>query len=369
MLMTIPLFLIVSDFGYSAAAAGMMSKAVAHEDYEDALTSLHTALAVVGSIALAMILGAVALAIALMPNAHLIRPFAGLSSADMATVARMAPFLLAYVAVSLMSGLVNAVYRVNGHYPVGVMIFETGRLIEQAAVMIVAITGGSLTLGAIVMLGSRITFTSLSSAVMWRQTPWATLSFSHVSRRRLSELTVPAIGAMFIPICIIAGMQGITFAVGLFLSPASAGAFATVRVLYRMVVQIIGTLTRASVPDFAIAFARKDVIAQTKIARLTLFALFAGATLGTCAILVLGPWFVHAWTRGKSICPFTSISSSPPIPSSAVYGMACQICSRALTCIRAIFSSYLSGICSLSRCSLSPWEAMASLPLPLRWRS
>jgi len=125
-----------------------------------------------------------------------------------------------------------------------------------------------------------------------------TVGFSHCRIARIRELFRPAMGAMLVPLCILAGIQGVTFAVGFFLSPALAGAFATIRVLYRMIIQVVGTLTRATVPDFSTAFAKGDVEGQRRILRLTMGALLAGAIGGPLGVIVLGPWFISVWTHG-----------------------------------------------------------------------
>lgn len=298
----VPTLLISMDFGYSAAAAGMMSKAIAHGDEDDALTSLHSAFLVISGMAAALV--AMAIGFWLFSTGKEFGPLGGLSASEMQTAARMVPFILTYVAISLVSGLVAAVYRVNGRYPTGIMIFETGRLVEQLLVMGVAFASGSLVLASALMVVSRITFTTISTRTMLRLTPWARLSFAKATRERLRALLHPALGAMFIPLCILAGVQGVTFAVGIVLSPAVAGAFASVRVLFRMVVQIVGTLTRATVPDFAIVHARGDHDEQRRIVRFTLAALFSGAVIGTGGVLVLGPAFIDLWTNGKVAIPY-----------------------------------------------------------------
>jgi O-antigen/teichoic acid export membrane protein len=298
----VPIMLISLDFGYSAAAAGMMSRAIAREDEFDALVSLQSAALVIFGIVAALL--GMAVSTQFLPGGGQTHAFAGLAAEDVATAVHMLPFMLAYIAISLVSGLVNAVYRVNGHYVTGVMIFETGRLIEQMLIMACAFSGGSLVMASILMVGSRLTFTMLSTLRMLHVTPWVRLSLSHASRERLRQLFRPAMGAMFIPLCILAGVQGVTFAVGLFLSPAIAGGFATIRVLYRMVVQIVGTLTRATVPDFAIVYAKGDIETQRKIARFTVVALFLGAATGTGGVLLLGPTFIHSWTHGHVQIPY-----------------------------------------------------------------
>jgi O-antigen/teichoic acid export membrane protein len=301
MLITVPTLLLTMDFGYSAAAAGMMSKAIARGDRDDALKSMQTALAVI-LVIVAAILG-VAMGLHAWAHGQSFTALGGLTAEQVSVAAASAPFLLAYVAVSLISGLVNAVYRVNDHYPTGVMIFETGRLFEQALVLGVAVSGGSLVAATMAMVASRITFTSLSAITMRRVTPWARFSLSQATWRRFLELFRPALAAMFIPLCVLAGVQGVTIIVGLFLSPALAGGFASVRVLYRMVVQVVGTLTRATVPDFAHVHARGDVASTRRIAQFTVAVLLTGAIVGTLGVVTLGPPFVGIWTHGKVNLP------------------------------------------------------------------
>ena len=303
MLITVPTLLLTMDFGYSAAAAGMMSKAIAKGDQNDALRSLHTAFGVILLIDLAILIGAAAFWFHYRDRVF--PAFQGLDSEDLRILFSATPFLLIYVAISLMSGLVNAVYRVNNHYPAGVMIFETGRLAEQAAILLLALAGSGLVVATMAMVVSRFLFTSLSALFMLRVTPWAKVSLSHFSRVRLREMLVPALAAMFIPLCVLAGVQGVTILVGITLSPTLAGGFASVRVLFRMVVQMIGTLTRATVPDFAHVHAQGDSEATRKIARFTVSVLLAGAISGSLIVLLCGPWFVNLWTHGKVQLPYS----------------------------------------------------------------
>jgi O-antigen/teichoic acid export membrane protein len=303
MLITIPALLLAMDFGYSAAAAGMMSKAIALGDEADAQRSLHTAFAVISAMALVLI--AVAGGLGLFAGAHRFAAHAGMGAEDIQRVAAVAPWMIVYVALTLPAGLINAVYRVNDRYPLGVLVYETARLVEQILVLGVVLLRGGLVDAAIALVCARIVFTILSTILMLRVTPWVRLSYDSFCRKRLAEMFRPAMGAMFIPLCIIAGVQGVTLAVGVLLSPSAAGGFATVRVLFRLVVQVVGTLSRASVPEFALVFARNDRAAQVRMARLTMGILAGCAAAGSVALLIAGPTMVAIWTHGKVAMPYS----------------------------------------------------------------
>ena len=150
MLITIPTLLLAMDFGYAAAAAGMMSKAIALGDEKDALTSLQTALAIVGGICMVLLGGAIW-------GFHYTaaHPFSeqfGMTAQDVQTLAHTAPYFVIYVAITLPAGLINGVYRVNDRYPLGVMIYETARLVEQLLVLGVVVMGGRLADAVLAMI-------------------------------------------------------------------------------------------------------------------------------------------------------------------------------------------------------------------------
>jgi O-antigen/teichoic acid export membrane protein len=302
MLVTVPTLLLTMDFGYSAAAAGMMSKAIAKGDESDALVSLQSAFAVISAITATLVAGAALLLWHASTTTFVAQ--GGMTAAEAQELMQALPLMVFYVAITLPSGLAYAVYRVNNHYTLGVMVYETARLIEQSMVMTIALRGGDIQMAAMGLIATRLFFTAVYSGVMLRVTPWVKVSFAHVSRARLREMLEPALAAMFMPLCVFAGIQGVTLVVGVFLAPAAAGSFATIRVLFRTVVQVVGTFTRASVPEFALTFARDDLAAKQRIARFTSGILFAGATLGSVAVLVAGPAFVDVWTGGKVILPF-----------------------------------------------------------------
>lgn len=303
MLVTVPTLLLAMDFGYSAAAAGMMTKAIAKGDEHDALISLQSAFAVISAIS-AILLGGALLFFWHAGAASFVAQ-GGMTAGEVRELVQALPLMVIYVAIALQSGLVNAVYRVNNQYALGVMIYESARLIEQSLVLAIAWFGGDIAMAAMGLIASRLVFTLLSSGVMLRVTPWVKVSFAQVSGSRLREMLNPALAAMFIPLCIIAGIQGVTLVVGVFLAPTAAASFATLRVLFRMVIQVVGTLTRASVPEFALTFARDDVAAKQRIARFTAGVLFAGAAAGSVFVLVAGPAFVQIWTHGKINLPFS----------------------------------------------------------------
>lgn len=302
MLITVPTLLLTMDFGYSAAAAGMMTRAIARGDRRDALESLQTALAVI--LVVLAVIAAGAFCFQHWASRQSFAGVGGLTAEQVKVSAACAPFLLVYLGVSLLSGLVNAVYRVNDHYPTGVIIFETGRLVEQSLILGVALSGHSLVVATMAMVASRITFTSISAIIMSRVTPWARFSLSNASWARFVEMLRPALAAMFIPLCVLTGVQGVTIIVGLFLGPTLAGGFASVRVLFRMVVQVVGALTRATVPDFAHLHACGDVEATRRVALFTVIVLLGGAIFGTVGVVLFGPWFIDVWTHGKVNAPY-----------------------------------------------------------------
>lgn len=301
-LVTVPALLLAMDFGYSAAAAGMMSKAIANGDEADALVSLQSAFAVISAISACLIGGAALLF--WHAQSSLFEARSGMTAAEVRELVQTIPAMIVYVAIGLHSGLVNAVYRVNNQYPLGIMIYETARLIEQVLVMAIALFGGGLGQAAMGLIATRLLFTMLSGVVMLRVTPWVEVSFALVSASRLREMLKPALAAMFIPLCVLGGIQGATLVVGLLLAPAAAGSFATIRVLFRMVIQVVGTLTRASVPEFALTFGRDDMEARRRIARFTFSILFVGASCGALGVLIAGASFVRFWTHGKVDLPF-----------------------------------------------------------------
>lgn len=301
MLMTLPLLLMSTDLGFGWATAGAMARTVAREDFEDTRVSLNTGFVVVA------IQGALLFALALFwmwLGPEQIAVIGELDEQATRTLAESTPLVLIYVSISMFSGIANAVYRVNGQYATGTFVYETGRGLEQVFVIAaVGLANATIFQAALLMVILRCVFTAIAYCILFASTPWARLDIRRFRKDRFRELIGPAMGAMCIPLCLFSATQGITLVVGFLLSPATAGLFAVIRLLFRVLVQFVGTIARASMPAFAEAVALDKTSAQIRIGAIVMISTILVAGGGSVALVLIGPVIVHYWIGGALTAP------------------------------------------------------------------
>jgi O-antigen/teichoic acid export membrane protein len=312
MLSAIPTYLVLSDFGFGAAAAVTMSRAIEQGDVPKALRAFQSTWALVTAMSGLILLVAVSISAISAPAPKLVE------------LVRPGLVLAVYALVALQMSIINVGFRCVRKYALGTLLNDVAMPIEAVVLMVMASFGFRYFGCAIGMLTVRI-FAAVAYYIALRMVaPDLRLGWAHATFIEIRGLTKPALAAVGMPLALALNLQGVLFALGLVYGPAAAALFGAVRTITRFPLQLAGIVTRASQPELTVAYANHNL---RLVARLTVL-IFAGIGL------TLAPGFAAIpWTK-----ELMSIYSHGHLSVPATFFATLYI----IACIQTIWSTFVA---------------------------
>lgn len=284
----------IADFGLVTSNGAAMTAAVAQGNIVEANRLLRQSVGFVASVSLVLACVAAPVAAA-MPLPDQISP----AIASACDVRLSALALLGVTLSGLGLAALDTAFRASRLYAVGVVTVATIRLIEAAGALAAALAGGGLLAAAGAMLGLRVVGLLAMSGIVrrriswvrwnWRPLPWADRRFS----------VGPALAALAVPAGLAINLQGMTAIAGLTLPLAAVPVFTAARTLTRLMVQAVGLVTHALMPELARAVGQGDAVAAAALVRLNRTIGIGIAVPGFAALVFVGPELVRLWTGSR----------------------------------------------------------------------
>jgi O-antigen/teichoic acid export membrane protein len=292
-LIALPAFLAMSDWGFENVAGTEMGLAIARNDRVRALEVFQT-LWVFVTLASGLIIVLVAAASGSLPIATWLVP-GGLQT-GMVTMITLV--LVAHVAVMLHGGLIRAGFRSTGAYALGVIHQNLARVTDTVALVVIAIGGGGPLQAAVAMLASRVAMTAVAYWQMRSRNPWLHPGVERASVGTLRQLGPSIIAMMAFPLGFALNLQGMVTVIGLILGPVAVVTFSTLRTLSRLVFQAGGIISNATWPEFSFAFGEGDIVLARALHRRACQAV-GWLTVSLALVTAInGAWIFKLWTRG-----------------------------------------------------------------------
>ncbi|MDE1159032.1 MAG: hypothetical protein PW791_12340 [Neorhizobium sp.] len=347
MLTTIPTYFALTDLGFLQATTSEMAMLVARDEKRRATRVFFSASAFILCVTSAIF--AVAALLAVGAAASDILPF----GVDL----RVLLLLAAFSALSLFSRLPVAALRATGHYAAGTLAYDAVSVAEGFCGLLVAALGGGFADVALSFLIVRLLnivtlYVLLHRSVSWLRldntrpgNPWpnnpelqngasgaggevgpvtvrapsagsggdiashdgkgksasAPAWKSAVDIVEIRALARPALAAMTIPLALALNLQGVVLIVGALLSPAAVAVYGPVRTCSRLLIQLVGVVNRATMPELsrARAGARADDLKRiVKVNRLLLLLVLLP---GSALFAVIGREVVMLWSAGHIV--------------------------------------------------------------------
>lgn len=293
-LTAIPSYLALSDLGFGNVAANDMTMATAAGDTERRLITYHSTCALLGVVflVLAVLVPAIALAVSQTPAL-------GIRHLQQSDVFWVIAVLGGGVAVSQTAGLISAVFRCEGRYATGTILFNVLRLAEFLGSAAALAAGAQAVTLAVAMVVIRTIGAALIHGYALRFAPWSRISVRHAHASRVRTLTVPALSFLAFPIGNAINLQGFALLVGSLLGTSTLVVFSTMRTVCRVASQAMNLINNAIWPEMSRAFGGAELSIARSLHRR---ACQASLILGGAAVVVLGfagPDLVHLWTHGK----------------------------------------------------------------------
>lgn len=298
MLATIPVFLGSSDFGFGVAAGNRIIGEVATGSHAEARRTFQSALALIVSASIMMLLVVMVALSALPPG--VLDATGGLSSEAAAEVLLV---LSVYGLVAMQGSLFMAVIRSEGGFALTGFYEASLQLVEAITVIMVVTLGYKPIHAALAYLACRGTgFVGLIVLAKYRAR-WLKLGFRLALLSRVRELLRPALAAMMLPLGFAGFLQGTALAVGAAGGAAAVPVYTSLRTLSRIGLQAIMAVNLPIMPEFTAEFAKGNHGWITRVAGgMATFALIAGGLWGL-ALALLGPYALSIWTKDTIHAP------------------------------------------------------------------
>lgn len=309
MMITIPAFLVLSDFGMVNSALARMTRFVGREEWDKARAALHTAwlASCMICLAFAIILGGI---LWLLPAG--LMPGSGSFTASDARLTLL--LLLVYGLSTVMFRLNTAAYRSTMQYTLSIWCSMGSYALENAGVVIAVALGAGPVTAASVLLGTRLLSIALVMILSFRRFPRLKPGFSAASRSELREMWRPALAASVLGFGLAAYLQGSVVLLGALAGAAAVPAFVAVRTISRLGTQMSTLISIPVAQEFGNALAREDTHRAGKyFALVAVPAAIMALGMGLGFVLLAQP-VIRLWTGGvieadRGLIIFMAISS------------------------------------------------------------
>jgi O-antigen/teichoic acid export membrane protein len=298
MLTTIPTYFALTDLGFLQATTSEMAMRFARQEKAGAARVFFSSSALIMLVCLFFFAVTGSIASGLSAGG-LLPPGVELS---------VLLLLAAYSALSLLSRLPVAALRASGHYALGTVSLDTMGLLEGLAGLATALLGGGFADVALCVLLVRLVTVVLLSLLLWHKLEWlrpqtvaATAdrrAMPSVDIREIRALARPALAAMAIPLALALNLQGVVLIVGALLSPAAVAVYGPVRTCSRLLIQLIGVVNRASMPELSRARAGEQPDDLRRLLKANGLLLLLVLLPGSLAFAALGRQVVGLWSAG-----------------------------------------------------------------------
>jgi O-antigen/teichoic acid export membrane protein len=297
MLTTLPAYIALGDLGFGMAASADMTRDIARENRAGAISTFQSVWVLVSglSVIVLLIAGAVCLSLeAFLP-----------ATSQIERIMIPAAIMVANSLISLQINLYFSWYQSTKQYALGTLIIGLTTPVEGCA-QIAAVVFGAHFLGvAVILFGLRVIALVIVIAILKRRVPWISLGWKQATIERIRELAHPALAALSMPVSNALNIQGSVLVVGSILSPTAAAMFGTLRTVTRVPLQVVGTLSRASLPEITTAHALGKRETLNSLTAANLLAVTLVALPAAFGLLLLGQTIVSLLTHGHIL---------PPIP-------------------------------------------------------
>jgi len=288
---SIPMFLSITDFGFTDAATAEMTMDVAKGKKPEAVATFQ-------SISLLTLI--VAVIVIAVSSLLLVPDQINLGSVLFDRELLLTAYIFVFYSVLMIySKLFLGCLKASGHYAVSTLVYDVIQFSEGACLVVMAHFNFGFVDCALVYLALRTLNVAVLIVMVRVKMPWLSFGAAQARRSEIRRLWWPAMGAMAIPSAMAINFQGMAWIAGAFLGPSAAALLATVRTASRVIIQLIGIFSRAAMPLYARSVATSDHSAGRTITRindgLTIFCLIPGCI----AFAIFGRELIMLWTHGK----------------------------------------------------------------------
>lgn len=292
MLLTVPTYLQLADFGMGTAASVDITRSAARNDHSGALEALQSVWAFISS----LVMGIAALVIGYAAFLYLARS----SGAGDRNLATCIVLVTIYAIIFTQMSVLTIAYRATHKYATAMTFSGTVLLLEGAAVIAIALAGGRMVAALSAYVLIRLAAFVVFAACLRRLEPWVALGFAAVSRRKLSQLAGPSLAAFALTLSVAVAIQGALLTLGWAAGAAAVAIFGAARTIARAPLQLAGLVTRPSLPELTRAQLAGDDATYRRLNRVNIVSALLSTVPIAVVIAMLGPQLL-SWVSGGQL--------------------------------------------------------------------
>ncbi|MBZ4023026.1 hypothetical protein CKO11_11200 [Rhodobacter sp. TJ_12] len=297
MLMTVPTFILLSDFGFGIAAGAAMTQAVALRDFARARNILHSAF-LFTSIMLTI---AGSLGVAFAAYVYLHTDPGGVFSAPQ--IAGAVAVVVAYSAINALMLIITMAYRATHAFAFAMSYSAIVILIEGFTTLLLVHFGAHILQVTLTTFCLRLVSFPIFLNLLRRRQPWVSFGFSAATKDTFRALLKPSLAALGLTFAAALLLQGVLSGLGATAGAAVVAIFGPSRTLSRIPLQFAGLVLRPSLPELTHALSTGNKALARRLDRLNL-GIAAAVTMPFAIGLTLwGPQlldFISAGNLGGS---------------------------------------------------------------------
>jgi len=199
-------------------------------------------------------------------------------------------------------------FRAADAYASGGMLYQSVVLIEAAAALGTALSGGSPAEVALAYVVARLAGTAVLSLALRRMAPWLSRTGWAIDRAEIAALLRPALAALVLPGAYAVAIQGSVMAIGAVGGPAAVPAFSVARTLSRTALQFAFRFNAAAMPRYTVFSAQGNRERSAQLVLLNLVVTAVPVVPAALVLLVVGRPFIALWTGGLVVPDFTLLA-------------------------------------------------------------
>lgn len=287
-----PMFLSMSDLGFTIAAENEMTMKVAKGDRKGALDvfqSVWFVLLIASFIAV--------FSIFFFFNLVNIQQFLSITILSNSESAYIIALLSCYVLLGMQISLLSGGFRCNGNYALGVCYANYLRFLDYLVITIAIYFGANPLIVSICFVSTRFIGIILMYRWLREKSSWISYGYKNVNFKVLKVLSKPAVACMGLPLINAMSNQGVIIIIGSLLTPTDVVVFSTLRTLSRFALQLMRMIRATISPEISAAYAVQNMVLARKLHRYSCKVSLWVSLVAVMGLLLFGNWLVRLWTN------------------------------------------------------------------------
>ena len=292
-LAAIPIYLTLSDFGFTFIAKNEMVMQAVSGRHEGMLRTYHSVFALLSLVGVALV-AVLGIAIWLAPLESIFT----LGPITQSQARLVLSLLMVNVVATQFFLLYCAGVRAAGRPAAEVTWGATGKLLEAVAIVVGASLSSNVVVAAAGSLAARLVCMACLAFWLNRIAPALPLSYRQADRSEIRRLFSPSISYMMVSLSNAVMIQGPVIILGMLATPVAVVTFSTTRTLTRMGTSAANLINFSFSPEYSRLWGGQNWNGFLRLEKLHLIIGATGIVVYALGLALFGGWIMQLWTHG-----------------------------------------------------------------------